>query len=663
MKKMIKNMLPALLLIITLASCNTEDLYVESVTQSTTDIEKEEDIGLPEGEALDITTPCDYALDQVEPNSTLIINCVLDLKGQTVTLPANVTIEYQGGEVINGTLNFSQNTTIDSGILNQSLEIGGAKPSVKDTSFDFIPSKWGIVEGKVTSEVALRNRDILESTMNTVKNLGINTFSIGKMDAYFEVSKVTSTTTNQNFYPSTEAINIPSDFNLEMADNTILRVFPTTNKGSASLLAIADASNVTVKGGVLYGDRDLRQYDKANAEDGALLFTIRSGKNIILDGIKFTMSSRTALTINSFGFTFNPDYNPGNNITVRNCLFERNRGMACSITDGHNILVESNTFIDTAQPTKLSDGGVVGFAINIEPVRTRNVATGELVYYQNVYDVTIKNNTEINSRIGAFNIYLGDNILIEGNNIDTGVGYTFATNCKIYNNDFVQKIAGLRPAILAGGAGETVFGNEISNNSILGYGVGIAANHKNVNIFNNKINDCKIGIQLKQSTNMKIYGNSIKNIKTASKGITAHIAEVNDVDIYNNDIDVVTNPLYFVQLNKLSTSAKFNVKVYSNKLSNSNNGALSFSNANGVDFYNNSVKGGLQLGTVQNFKISNNTITSYNKHGIHLTKSNSNVQINLNKTTVEGTNTRFQCIKNETIGGSNIILSSNNVCI
>src|SRR5690606_35890030 len=53
------------------------------------------------------TTPCDFTLSGIESNATVEIDCRMDLGGQTITLPAGVALTFKGGEIINGTLNFS----------------------------------------------------------------------------------------------------------------------------------------------------------------------------------------------------------------------------------------------------------------------------------------------------------------------------------------------------------------------------------------------------------------------------------------------------------------------------------------------------------------------------------------------------------------------------
>jgi len=650
---LVRLLLLSLLTNLIISSCSQEDLLTTIIDNNGSDGNEpnpdpdstDPTTPIPDGTAIEDlvinTTPCDYTLDSVTANMSLEIECQLNLGGKTINLPTGVTLIFKGGEIINGTLNFGTSGKIDGDLLNAQLEVTGNVSLINEV-FQFHPSRWELVQGVTTSEIAQKNNDNLEGLMRLTKSLGATTFSIDKFDAYFEVSKVTSTTSNQNFYPSKEAINIPSDYTLLMSENTILRVFPGTNQRSGTLIGFDGVSNANIKGGTLYGDRDLRSYSGTNSSEGSLLLTIRSGKNIIVDGVKLTMSARAGITINSYGFTFDPDYDPTHDVTIKNCMFEKIREMSFSITDGYNILVDNNTFIDTAYPTAKSDGGVVGYAMNIEPVRTRNATTGELVLYQKVDNVIISNNVERNSRVGSFNIYSGNNIIIENNDVESVVSYTLASNSKIRNNTFTAIEDPTKPAIIAGGAGETVFGNEISGNTIIGYGVGISANHRDVNMFDNKINDCGIGIQLKQSFDMKIYGNVIKSSLDRSRGIMAHIADVNNVEIFDNEISVLNNPVYFVQLNVIDTSKDFEINVHDNNFTNS--GIAVFSNSRGIKFINNSSKGGMQLSNTFNVAIVNNIITTSNSHGISLSNENYNVNIDNNKITYSSDG-NFECIK------------------
>jgi hypothetical protein len=281
-----------------------------------------------------------------------------------------------------------------------------------------------------------------------------------------------------------------------------------------------------------------------------------------------------------------------------------------------------------------------------------------LVFYQKVQDVIIRNNKELGSRQGAITIFTGDRITIENNDLESLVSWSFATNSKVRNNTFTALNTTQR-AIIAGGSGETVFNNEISGNTITGYGVGIAADHKNVNIFGNKIVDCRTGIQLKESSDMKIYDNIIVSTNANSRGIQAHIANVNNIDIYNNEIEVLAHPLFFVQLNRLESSVNNMVRVYKNNFTTF--AAPIFSNSRGVTFSENVTKSGLQLSNASNISVIDNIIDTKSSHGITLIGINKNILLEKNEITYPKTG-NFNCINIASTTTASEVSDVNNTC-
>ena len=77
MKKLKSLMLVALIGMSALGtqSCNNEELYEEPVAQ--VEESSNEDVD----DAADVNSPCDFTLANLEPNSTVVLNCILDLQG------------------------------------------------------------------------------------------------------------------------------------------------------------------------------------------------------------------------------------------------------------------------------------------------------------------------------------------------------------------------------------------------------------------------------------------------------------------------------------------------------------------------------------------------------------------------------------------------------
>ena len=188
MKATFKNLFLPVLVTMLVVSCNTEELFIEPVTEvveEDTDINAEDTEDIVEDNEDVLIEPCDFSLDNLEPNATILINCIMDLDGATISVPANVSILYEGGDIINGTLNFSDNTIISGELLNSTLTLSGSNPQLKDPVFNFIPPRWDIVEGEVPQDVANRNTLIINEILIKVKAMGASNFKLDKLDAYF----------------------------------------------------------------------------------------------------------------------------------------------------------------------------------------------------------------------------------------------------------------------------------------------------------------------------------------------------------------------------------------------------------------------------------------------------------------------------------------------
>jgi hypothetical protein len=660
MKIIIKPMYLVFFLMISVVSCNNEELFIEPVAEVV--VEVPEDIPAEDTEPIvNATVPCDFTLDSVQANTTVIINCIMDLGGQTITLPAGVTLVYEGGDIINGTINFGSNNTISGELLNTGLTLSGSTPQMKDPTFNFDPQRWGIVEGPTTSIIALRNRDILEGMLNKAKEMGTTTFKIDKIDAYFEVSLVTSGTTNQNFYQTIEAINVPSDFNLVMTDNTNLRVFPNSRDRYA-LMAVNDASNVNISGGNLFGDRDEHDYSSGGTHERGHVLNLRSAVNVIVDGVYLANGAGDGIDINSWGFTFQPQYyKPSNNIIIKNCVMDSNRRNNMSITDGFNITVIDNQFLNASIDTSFSTGIAPGFAIDIEAERTRD-ANGEFLYYEIAKDIYILNNIERGSRKGAFTVHIGYDVLIEGNTTEKGLSYSMGNGVKIINNTLTfnpdNATSTAIKAGLSGGNSESIYNNEISGNIINGYDVGINISNRDTKVFGNVINEFIAGIFPSDIENVQIYDNTLTSTRESSRGVFALNANFNNVTISGNEINVISNPFKFTKCNLSAEAANWKLTVENNATSSGSVQVLLEWSKN-IDLINNDFNTNVWVVDSNNINFLNNIINT-RTHGFEFLNVNTDISLTSNTITISTDNK--ECVKIRDTTDPNEVSIVNNVC-
>ncbi|WP_298316353.1 right-handed parallel beta-helix repeat-containing protein [uncultured Aquimarina sp.] len=641
-------------------SCSNEG-FEEIVADVEEEVEEEEDTNEEEEEDTDITSdnPCDFDLSGIAANSTIIIDCLLDLEGATVNLPANVNFDFEGGDIFNGTLVFSGGY-IDGRLLNSDLTTEG-DVVLKDPTFIFTPSRWkNIIEGQTTSDIALDNNANLENLFYLTKEMEATTFKIDQFDAYFEVTKITPPAV-QTFRASKEAVNIPSNFTLLMTDNTHLRTFPAeAGIENGAILAFNDVDNSTVRGGWLHGDREERSYSAAdNGLEGSHLIHVQSGRNVTIDSVNFIEGSKGGLTVYSKGFSTNPaDYYPTKGVIIKNCLFKDIRRMGISLTDGSDIIVEGNTFINNGQPMPNSDGGEVGYAINVEPARRRD-DNGVLLELQKAFDITIRNNTETNSRAGFVTVTIGQDITVEDNDIGTRVVYSLTNGTKILNNRFNAAGSATESwAIFAAGTGETVFNNEIAGNEIAGYTTGIVVSSNEAYVHDNSISDVAVGLQMSKPNDARVIDN---DIVASEKGIAATNTFINNGEIRGNNITTTNGNgfhIFFSTLNNTDETRNYSVILEENKFFNSNK--VTFANANGVTFRNNDVTGGIELGNATNVNITSNTkIDPSDSDGIRIYGTHTDVSISNNNILEPSGAERYNCINNNSDTPNGVNLSGN----
>lgn len=592
--------------------------------------------------------PCTFLLDNLEPNAEVAIDCVMDLGGKDIILPSGATITYDGGRLINGSLNFSQGK-IDGRLLNKDLTLAGDVRLI-DPNFGFVPENWSIKQGTIDGATAFENRLELERLMNWVKEIGATTFTMAAFDAYFEVVTVTHPS-NPNFYATIEAINVPSDFNLVMGDDTHLRVYPNSSQ-KYSLLALREVKNTTVSGGHLHGDRDEHDYSAGGSHEWGHLLDIHAAKNVTVSGVTMKNGSGDGMDIHSLRFTFQDNYIPSENIRVTDCVFDSNRRNNLSITDGKDIIIENSTFLRAGVDTDKSKGTNPRFAIDVEAYRSR--VDGEIVFYEKVDGVIIRNNIEKEGSRGGFLVAIGDNVTIEENTLENGITYKHATGTIIRNNVLEPKVPGTGLGINAGQQdSETSSNNQVYGNTITNYGTGMHVYGKDNKVHDNIIKNCETGIMGKNIKNTEIYENSITSENADSRGLFFHVTDLEDVSITNNTIDTPNNPFTFTLVNVNDGQEAYTVDIAENKIRSAK--VILLNKARGIHFRDNEIDTGIEVFDSTDLIFDGNKILA----GIFLRNENHNLQLNQNEFQAD---TAGECIKIQESTLQSEVLRTDNTC-
>ena len=566
-------------------SCNKEELFVEDI------VVVEEDDTANEDTDTNVNTnvPCDFTLNNIQPNSTVIINCIMDLGGETINLPANVTIQYEGGDIINGTLIFSEDSVISGELLNSTFVIEGSVPQLKDPAFTFIPKRWGIVEGVVSDDVALNNRNILQNIIYQTKSMGIKVFNIDALDAYFRIELNYEGRTT---FKEDSAINIPSDFHLKMSDNTFLRVQPNDSHGY-TLIKLPVSENVIISGGHLVGDRFEHAYTPFTDEFGVsrnhhtfgqLMYIIGS-ENVVVDNVHFSDPTGDAIVFHGEGLRNNdgslkPGYSETNNVIIKNSTILRARRNGISFLDGRNITIDNCVISDTGLGEQAydADGNKIYTSAGADPRRGIDLEAirykaddGSLRRTALNEDITIKNSTFTGNALGDIVVFTANDVTIENNFFDYKIGSFASDNIIVRNNTFKSREPYSFTAIsintfVTFTNQEDAQGEELNhhwtleNNTIKEYGKGMAIKGRNHEIKNNTIEDCTYGVFLVSDLSDTVFsGNTITSSLEDSHGYKNlnNSKNINNVYINNEIISVQERPISLTLLNyesNLSTS-------------------------------------------------------------------------------------------------------------
>ncbi len=547
-----------------------------------------------------IELPCLINLESIDSNQTIRINCNIDLNNQTIILPQNTTLKFEGGSIYNGTLIFN-NGLIDGKLLNIDLEIDGSVKLI-NTHFSFEKEKWGIVEGDVNFETALLNRENINTAITLVKSLRGNLFEINNIDAYIEVGAY-----HFGNYAYREAIQIPSNFHFKMGEDCTFRVQPN-DQIAYGLLSARSANNVKISGGHLIGDKYEHTYTTGTEQDthefGTGIYFV-GVTNSIIDGVTIDDMTGDSFMVhatkprNADG-TPSPNGDYSSNILIKNCVMRGARRDNLSFIDINGLILENSVIANAGE------GGLIenyGASYDWRGVKPRcNIAleaarhydeNGNIVISQRIENIVIRNNVFTGAWISDINLHTCSNIQIYGNSFTSGISNLYTQDIFIHDNNFDHDIN--LPALNTGiymkefireSTGlEENFNFQIYNNTITGFDTGIAIGGDNHDIYNNTIIDCiKNGISLRTGNNSSFHNNVITSNVPNSKGYSSFPTGISLTNTTFTDETVSVDK--YGLLFKYLTSGNENPLLITNCSFNASFRNVDVRNSNGITIQN-----------------------------------------------------------------------------
>ncbi|MGY8613918.1 right-handed parallel beta-helix repeat-containing protein [Bacillus velezensis] len=321
-------------------------------------------------------------------------------------------------------------------------------------------------------------------------------------------------------------INVPSNIELVLHPEAIFKVLPNDSQGY-SCFYIGQASNVTIRGGQIIGDRYEHDYSKVTSikrtHEWGYGIHIHGSSNVLIENVQVLDCIGDNIWIAADGMmNTSGTYTPSKNVTVRKCTLLRGRRNNLA-TNGCEGLLVDDCVIEEA------GGDTIGpqLGIDLEGFGENGIK------YDHPYKLTVRNCRFKNNGRGSVTAHTSGQVIIEGNYSDNVISYGFSTDVSIKNNKIINDAEIKKYGIDSVGVSSTESGNrvQIEGNTVRGFEVGICARGKGVSISNNTLEGIKAcPIATHQAEDVLITDNRIEN----SDCIQVQVRNSNDVRVVNN---------------------------------------------------------------------------------------------------------------------------------
>jgi hypothetical protein len=361
------------------------------------------------------------------------------------------------------------------------------------------------------------------------------------------------------------AINLLSNMTFELDKNTVLLKETNGYEGYSVIYVGKNVENVTIKGGIIKGDRDAHNYSQkiatwsAGTHEWGYGINIAGGRNIIVDGVKIekmtgdgiiiTGSTITSSSIKEDDLEVGGLDGNGNPITEKGKIRSNNRKVTnfdnpaykqyrniymwlpVGVTPGFDIFYygADGKFIKADKGLRFYTGestipdGADYFRAVFDAPSTKGVSVTRMTI-DNAKNVTIKNNDiGYNRRQGI--TAGGENVQILNNNIhhtsgtspqagiDIEPGYYPAKNHLIKGNTFIDNII---QVVLSYGENVTIDGNYFEQKNVKGAGLHIHQGYRgDIAVNNNKFNGSNMMLL---PDNVKVSNNEFINSQVVLNG-------------------------------------------------------------------------------------------------------------------------------------------------
>ncbi|UWD95651.1 right-handed parallel beta-helix repeat-containing protein [Bacillus velezensis] len=320
-------------------------------------------------------------------------------------------------------------------------------------------------------------------------------------------------------------INVPSNIELILHPEAIFKVQPNDYQGY-SCFYIGQASNVTIRGGQIIGDRHEHDYSKVTSikktHEWGFGIHVNGSSNVLIENVQVSDCIGDNIWIAADGMmNTSGTYTPSKNVTVRKCTLLRGRRNNLATNGCEGLLVDDCDIEEAG-------GDTIGpqLGIDLEGFGENGIK------YDHPYKLTVRNCRFKNNGRGSVTAHTSGKVIIDGNYSDHVISYGYSTDVSIKNNKIINENEIKTYGIDSVGVSSTESGNrvQIDGNTISGFEVGICVRGKGGTVSNNtfeKIKACPIATH--QAEDFLITDNRIEN----SDCVQVQVRNSNDIKVVN----------------------------------------------------------------------------------------------------------------------------------
>lgn len=353
-----------------------------------------------------------------QENTRYILQYDYDLNGQTITIPNNCVIEFEGGSISNGTIT-GQNTEIKSSLqklFSTDINLNGSWVT------DYVYPEWfGLIYN--SQSFGDNNRKAIQSALNAASNFN-NIVKIGSGVVWIAAVDGSETAWNDK---SILTISVPSNTSLILNNDSELKVIPN-NYTHYTIIGFQECENSSIIGGTITGDVTDHVYTEESTSEWCHGIRTRGAHNIIIKDLTVQEFPGDGLSLGAL-YTTVPvtDALHSTNIKIDNVESINNRRQACSITGANGVIIENCNLSDTGKMgATLPTAGIDIESDGIEGVVLKNIR---------VTNCKIVDNGLTNSGASIRNVAMWNPTAVTADKVDN---ITFS-NCDFRNTDIEKE--------------------------------------------------------------------------------------------------------------------------------------------------------------------------------------------------------------------------------